>query len=122
LKQRNIDIQTIDLIAPAMTTPDRTFPSTACLLQQKLGIVNCPAFDLQAVCSGFVYALATADNFIKAGRHAKRALVIGADANVSALPTGQTEATVFFGEMVRGGCTISSSKRRTRNSIYPLTC
>ena len=75
----NIDIQSIDLIVLATTTPDRTFPSTACLLQQKLGIINCPAFDLQAVCSGFVYALATADNFIKAGA-AKCVLVVGADA------------------------------------------
>jgi 3-oxoacyl-[acyl-carrier-protein] synthase-3 len=79
IEAANIDIQTIDLIVLATTTPDRTFPSTACLLQQKLGIINCPAFELQAVCSGFVYALATADNFIKAGA-AKCALVIGADA------------------------------------------
>lgn len=68
----------IDLIIVATTTPDRIFPSTACLVQDKLGISNCPAFDIQAVCSGFVYALATADNFIKSGS-AKCALVIGAD-------------------------------------------
>ena len=79
IEAANINIQSIDLIVLATTTPDRTFPSTACLLQQKLGIINCPAFDLQAVCSGFVYALATADNFIKAGA-AKCALVVGADA------------------------------------------
>ncbi len=79
IEAANIDIQSIDLIVLATTTPDRTFPSTACLLQQKLGIINCPAFDLQAVCSGFIYALATADNFIKAGA-AKCALVVGADA------------------------------------------
>ncbi len=79
IKAANIDIQSIDLIVLATTTPDRIFPSTACLLQQELGIINCPAFDLQAVCSGFVYALATADNFIKAGA-AKCALVVGADA------------------------------------------
>ncbi|NBO10948.1 MAG: beta-ketoacyl-ACP synthase III, partial [Methylophilaceae bacterium] len=74
-----IDPQEIDLIVLATTTPDRIFPSTACMLQQKLGIRNCPAFDLQAVCSGFVYALATADNFIRAGS-AKCVLVVGADA------------------------------------------
>jgi 3-oxoacyl-[acyl-carrier-protein] synthase III len=79
IEASNIDIQSIDLIVLATTTPDRTFPSTACLLQQKLGIINCPAFDLQAVCSGFVYALSTADNFIKAGA-AKCVLVVGADA------------------------------------------
>jgi 3-oxoacyl-[acyl-carrier-protein] synthase-3 len=75
-----ISADDIDLIIIATTTPDRTFPSTACLVQEKLGIRNnCPAFDIQAVCSGFVFALATADNFIKSGA-AKRALVIGADA------------------------------------------
>ena len=68
----------IDLIIVATTTPDKIFPSTACILQQKLEIAGCPAFDIQAVCSGFVYALTTADNFIKAGS-AKCALVIGAE-------------------------------------------
>jgi 3-oxoacyl-[acyl-carrier-protein] synthase-3 len=68
----------IDLIIVATTTPDKIFPSTACILQRKLGVSGCPAFDVQAVCSGFVYALATADNFIKAGA-AKCALVIGAE-------------------------------------------
>jgi len=62
----------------ATTTPDRVFPSTACLVQARLGLGPCPAFDIQAVCSGFVYALATADNFIKSGA-AKTALVIGAE-------------------------------------------
>src|SRR5690606_8013951 len=57
----------------------RVFPSTACLLQDKLGIASCPAFDLQAVCSGFIYALATADSFIKSGA-AKNVLGAGADA------------------------------------------
>ena len=79
IESANISAQDVDLIILATTTPDRTFPSTACLLQQKLGIIDCPAFDLQAVCSGFVYALSTADNFIKAGA-AKCVLVVGADA------------------------------------------
>ena len=68
----------IDLIIVATTTPDKIFPSVATMVQRKLGISGCPAFDMQAVCSGFVYALATANNFIKAG-NAKCALVIGAD-------------------------------------------
>jgi 3-oxoacyl-[acyl-carrier-protein] synthase III len=68
----------IDLIIVATTTPDHVFPSTACLLQDKLGIGGCPAFDLQAVCSGFVYGLATADQFIKSGA-ARCALVVGAE-------------------------------------------
>ncbi len=57
----------IDLIIVATTTPDMVFPSTACILQDKLGVENCPAFDVQAVCSGFVYALATADMFVSSG-------------------------------------------------------
>lgn len=69
----------IDLIIVATTTPDKIFPSTAVIMQNKLGVAGCPAFDVQAVCSGFVYALATADNFIKAGA-AKCALVVGAEA------------------------------------------
>lgn len=70
--------QDIDLIIVATTTPDHTFPSTACILQDKLGIASCPVFDIQAVCSGFVYAMATADSFIKTGM-AKCALVVGAE-------------------------------------------
>jgi 3-oxoacyl-[acyl-carrier-protein] synthase-3 len=78
IEAAGIDRQQIDLIIVATTTPDRIFPSTACLLQHKLGISGCPAFDIQAVCSGFVYALATADQFIKSGA-AQCALVVGAE-------------------------------------------
>ena len=70
--------QDIDLIIVATTTPDLVFPSTACLLQKRLENHGCTAFDIQAVCTGFVYALATADKFIKSGTH-KCALVIGAE-------------------------------------------
>ncbi len=68
----------IDLIIVATTTPDKVFPSTACLIQKRLDIHGCPAFDVQAVCTGFVYALSIADNFIRAGA-ARTALVIGAE-------------------------------------------
>ncbi|MEI6227835.1 MAG: beta-ketoacyl-ACP synthase III [Methylophilaceae bacterium] len=78
IESAGIKADDIDLIIVATTTPDKIFPSTACILQRKLGVAGCPAFDVQAVCSGFVYALATADNFIKAGA-AKCALVIGAE-------------------------------------------
>jgi len=74
----NISEADIDLIIVATTTPDNIFPSVACNVQNKLGISRCPAFDVQAVCSGFVYALTTADNFIKSGS-TKCALVIGAE-------------------------------------------
>jgi len=73
-----IEASDIDLIIVATTTPDKIFPSVATMVQRKLGIAGCPAFDVQAVCSGFIYALATADNFIKAGS-AKCVLVIGAE-------------------------------------------
>jgi 3-oxoacyl-[acyl-carrier-protein] synthase-3 len=78
IESAGITAQDIDLIIIATTTPDRIFPSTACLLQNKLGIVGCPAFDVQAVCSGFVYALTVADQFIRNGG-AKCALVVGAE-------------------------------------------
>jgi len=78
IEAANIEPQSIDLIVVATTTPDRVFPSTACLLQQRLDIHGCPAFDVQAVCTGFVYALDVADKYIKTGA-AKRALVVGAE-------------------------------------------
>ena len=71
-----LDEGDIDLILLATTTPDKIFPSTACLLQARLGIHGCPAFDVQAVCTGFVYALSVADKFIKSGA-ARNALVVG---------------------------------------------
>ncbi len=87
----------IDLIIVATTTPDQIFPSTACLLQQKLGIRGCPAFDVQAVCSGFVYALATADQFIRGGQY-HCVLVVGAD-RLSRLLDWRDRATcVLFGD------------------------
>lgn len=73
-----VSVNEIDLIIVATTTPDKVFPSVATMVQRKLGVAGCPAFDMQAVCSGFVYALATADKFIKAGG-TKCALVIGAE-------------------------------------------
>jgi 3-oxoacyl-[acyl-carrier-protein] synthase-3 len=74
----DVSASDIDLIIVATTTPDKVFPSVATMVQKKLDIAGCPAFDMQAVCSGFVYALATADNFIKTGG-VKCALVIGAE-------------------------------------------
>ena len=87
----------VDLVIVATSTPDFVFPSTACLLQAKLGIANCPAFDLQAVCSGFIYALATADNFIRAGIH-KSALVVGAEVFSRILDWNDRGTCVLFGD------------------------
>jgi 3-oxoacyl-[acyl-carrier-protein] synthase-3 len=79
LQDANLVAQDIDLIILATTTPDKIFPSTACTLQAKLDIPECPAFDVQAVCSGFIYALSIAEKFIKTGT-STTALVVGADA------------------------------------------
>ncbi len=87
----------IDLIIVATSTPDFIFPSTACLLQAKLGITDCAAFDLQAVCSGFVYALATADKFIRSGQH-KCALVVGAEVFSRILDWNDRGTCVLFGD------------------------
>ncbi|MBL8350046.1 MAG: ketoacyl-ACP synthase III [Burkholderiaceae bacterium] len=87
----------IDLIVLATSTPDMVFPSTACIVQQKLGIVGCPAFDLQAVCSGFVYALTVADSLIRTGT-ARRALVIGAEVFSRILDFNDRGTCVLFGD------------------------
>ena len=79
IQSSKINPQEIDLIIIATTTPDKIFPSTACSVQNKLGIGECPAFDIQAVCSGFIYALSIADKFIGTGSK-KNILVVGVDA------------------------------------------
>jgi|TARA_B110000003_G_scaffold206251_1_gene205125 3-oxoacyl-[acyl-carrier-protein] synthase III len=79
IQSSKINPHEIDLIIIATTTPDKIFPSTACSVQNKLGIGECPAFDIQAVCSGFIYALSVADKFIGTGSK-KNVLVIGVDA------------------------------------------
>ena len=87
----------IDLIIVATTTPDRIFPSTACLLQDRLDIHGCTAFDVQAVCTGFVYALGIADKFIKSGTH-KTALVIGAETMSRTVDWNDRTTCVLFGD------------------------
>jgi len=87
----------IDLILVATSTPDMVFPSTACILQHKLGIQGCPAFDVQAVCSGFVYALTVADAMIQTGS-ARRALVIGAEIFSRILDFNDRTTCVLFGD------------------------
>ena len=87
----------IDLIIVATSTPDMVFPSAACILQNKLGISGCPAFDIQAVCSGFVYALTVADAMIKTGA-ASKALVIGAEVFSRILDFSDRTTCVLFGD------------------------
>ena len=87
----------IDLIVVATSTPDMVFPSTACIVQQKLGIAGCAAFDMQAVCSGFVYALSVVDSMIRTGA-AKRALVIGAEVFSRILDFNDRTTCVLFGD------------------------
>lgn len=87
----------IDLIIVATTTADMVFPSTACLLQAKLGIKSCPAFDMQAVCSGFVYGLSTADHFMKSGQH-RHILVVGAEIYSRILDWKDRSTCVLFGD------------------------
>ncbi len=87
----------IDLIIVATSTPDFIFPSTACLLQAKLGVKGCAALDVQAVCSGFVYALATADSMIK-NQMAKKALVVGAEVFSRILDWNDRGTAVLFGD------------------------
>jgi len=87
----------LDLIVVATSTPDYVFPSTACLLQAKLGVKGSAAFDVQAVCSGFVYGLATADSFIKSGQY-KKALVVGAEVFSRILDWNDRGTCVLFGD------------------------
>ncbi|MFK7854999.1 MAG: beta-ketoacyl-ACP synthase III [Granulosicoccus sp.] len=87
----------IDLIIVATTTADQVFPSTACLLQSRLDIHGCPAFDIQAVCTGFVYALSVADQFMRTGA-AKNALVIGAETFSRIIDWTDRNTCVLFGD------------------------
>lgn len=97
LEAAGISAAQLDLIIVATTTPDMVFPSTACLLQAKLGVAGCAAFDLQAVCSGFLYALSVADAMIRAGQ-ARHALVIGAEVFSRLLDFKDRTTCVLFGD------------------------
>lgn len=97
LAAANASADEIDLIIVATSTPDFIFPSTACLLQEKLGNVGAMAFDIQAVCSGFVYALTVAEKFIRSGSH-KKALVVGAEVFSRILDWDDRATCVLFGD------------------------
>ncbi|MGO4716814.1 beta-ketoacyl-ACP synthase III [Bradyrhizobium sp. 2TAF24] len=97
LANAGVDAQSIDLVVLATSTPDNTFPATAVAIQHNLGIHHGAAFDLQAVCSGFVFGLATADNFLRTGAF-KRALVIGAETFSRILDWNDRTTCVLFGD------------------------
>lgn len=97
LEAADVDAGSIDLIIVATSTPDMVFPSTACMVQHKLGVAGCAAFDVQAVCSGFVYALTVADSMIRTGA-ASKALVIGAEVFSRILDFKDRGTCVLFGD------------------------
>ena len=99
----------VDLVIVATSTPDFIFPSTACLLQAKLGIPDCAAFDVQAVCSGFVYALTTADAFIRSGQ-SRCALVVGSEVFSRILDWNDRGTCVLFGDGAGAVVLVASEK------------
>jgi 3-oxoacyl-[acyl-carrier-protein] synthase-3 len=97
IEAAGISVEDIDLVIVATTTPDRVFPSTACLLQQRLDIHGCAAFDIQAVCTGFVYGLGVANQFFKAGT-SRCALVVGAETLSRIIDWKDRNTCVLFGD------------------------
>ena len=119
----------IDLIIVATTTPDMIFPSTACILQNKLGIKGSAAFDMQAVCSGFIYALTTADMFIRSGKY-RTALVVGTEIYSRLLDWNDRSTCVLFGDgagavlahVPAGACDMPLSRTRAEARARAWTC
>jgi len=110
IEAAGISHRDIDLIIVATTTPDRVFPSTACLLQDRLDIHGCAAFDVQAVCTGFVYALGIADKFVRSGS-AKHALVVGAETLSRIVDWTDRGTCVLFGD--GAGAVVLSADTKT---------
>ncbi|MDH3508068.1 MAG: ketoacyl-ACP synthase III [Gammaproteobacteria bacterium] len=93
----DVAAETIDMIVVGTSTPDLIFPNVGCLLQERLGIAGCPAFSLETACSGFIYALAVADQFVRTGQ-ARRPLVIGAETMSRIIDWTDRETCVLFGD------------------------
>ena len=110
IEAAGITVDEIDLIVVGTTTPDLIFPSTACLIQQKLGARGCPAFDVNAACSGFIFALSVADQFVRSGT-AKTALVIGAETLTRMVDWTDRTTCVLFGD--GGGAVILKADTET---------
>ncbi len=113
-----LKVTDIDLIIVATTTPDNTFPSTAIMVQQKLGIKNCAAFDVQAVCTGFIYALSVADSLIKNGGY-KNALIIGAETISRIIDWNDRGTCILFGD--GAGAVILSARENTDRGILSFS-
>lgn len=116
LKNADVGVDELDLIIVATTTPDETFPSVATKIQARLGMTRGAAFDVQAVCSGFIYGLSVADNFIKAGQ-AKTVLLIGAETMSRLMDWNDRTTCVLFGDgagaiVLRAGEGAGSAKDR----------
>jgi 3-oxoacyl-[acyl-carrier-protein] synthase-3 len=109
LQAAGVNAADIDLIIVATTTPDIIFPSTACILQSKLGVAGCPAFDVQAVCSGFVYGLTIADLFIRSGQ-ARHVLVVGTEVYSRILDWSDRGTCVLFGDGAGAVVVVASDK------------
>jgi len=97
LEAAGVDAKELDLVIVGTTTPDLIFPSTACLIQHRIGADGCPAFDVNAACSGFIYALTVADKFIRSGA-AKTALVIGSETLTRMVDWSDRTTCVLFGD------------------------
>jgi 3-oxoacyl-[acyl-carrier-protein] synthase III len=119
LNDAGLDPQSIDLIIVGTSTPDQTFPASAVTVQAGLGITHGAAFDMQAVCSGFVYALATADSLLKSGNF-KRALVIGAETFSRILDWSDRTTCVLFGDGA-GAVVLEAQQQESGNERGVLT-
>ena len=110
IEDAGVDVSDIDLIITGTTTPDLIFPNISTLIQHQLGIPVCPAFSLEAACTGFIYALTTADKFIKAGE-TKCALVIGAECITKLVDWSDRNTCVLFGDGAGAVILISSEEQ-----------
>lgn len=115
LEAAGIEASSIDGVICATTTADHTFPATACAIQAELGIGPCPAFDVQAVCTGFIYALAQGHNMIQQGR-AERLLLVGAETYSRLLDWSDRSTCVLFGDGA-GACVLSAQRGTDRGVL-----
>ena len=119
LDSAGVPIQDLDMILFATTTPDRFMPATACLLQGMLGAGQCPAMDIQAVCSGFLYGLDVADAMVRSGKCSK-VLLVGADIYSRVLDFEDRSTCILFGD--GAGAAADNGKRQARHFLGLPSC